>query len=63
MAALKYTFPSVPVKYTTKISVISPNLLVWKFCGKAQFPIVSGDSPETMRKLCLSAKVPYQEIR
>ena len=24
--------------YTTKNTVISPNFLVWKFCGKAQFP-------------------------
>ena len=43
--------------------------MVWKFCGKAQFPhsfrfcIVSGDSPEIMRKLFLSTKLPDQEIR
>ena len=24
--------------FTTKNTVISPNFLVWKFCGKAQFP-------------------------
>ena len=35
---------------TTKNTVISPNFLL---C----------DSPETMRKLCLSAKFPYEEIR
>ena len=23
---------------TAKNTVISPNLMVWKFCGKAQFP-------------------------
>ena len=27
------------------------------------FRIVSSESPETMRKLCLSAKFPHQEIR
>ena len=27
------------------------------------FRIVSGDSPETLRKLCHSAKFPHQEIR
>ena len=27
------------------------------------FHIVSGESPETTRKLCLSTKFPYQEIR
>ena len=25
-------------QYTAKNTVISPNFLVWKFCGKAQFP-------------------------
>ena len=25
-------------KYTAKNTAISPNFLVWKFCGKAQFP-------------------------
>ena len=24
--------------YTAKNTIISPNFLVWKFCGKAQFP-------------------------
>ena len=24
--------------FTTQNAVISPNFLVWKFCGKAQFP-------------------------
>ena len=27
---------------TAKITVISPNLLVWKFCGKEQFPYSFG---------------------
>ena len=26
------------VPYTAKNTEISPNFLVWKFCGKAQFP-------------------------
>ena len=37
---------------TAKNTIVSPDFLLWKFCGKAQFP---GDSPKTMRKLCLSA--------
>ena len=27
----------VAIDYTTKNTAISPNFLVWKFCGKAQF--------------------------
>ena len=26
------------ILYTAKNTVISPNFMVWKFCGKAQFP-------------------------
>ena len=48
---------------TAKNSVILPDFLMWKFCGKAHFPIVSGDSPDTVRKLPLSEKFPHQEIR
>ena len=33
------------------------------FAKRHSFPIVSGESPETMRKLCLSAKFPRQEIK
>ena len=67
-------------------TVISPNFLVLKFCGKAQFlnslgnitkfhliswcenfveciSIVSGESPETLRKLYLFTKFLQQEIR
>ena len=42
-------------------TVISPNFLVWKlnFVERHSFC----DSPETMRKLCLSTKFPYQGIR
>ena len=28
----------LPQNLTVKNPVISPNFLVWKFCGKAQFP-------------------------
>ena len=35
-----------------KNTALSPDFLVWKFYGKAV-------SPETMRKLCLSAKFPH----
>ena len=43
---------------TTKNTVISPNFLVWKFCG-----IAVSYSPKTLRKLSLSTKFPHQEIR
>ena len=33
---------------TAKKIVISPNFLVWKFCGKARFRIVLGDLPEAV---------------
>ena len=32
---------SNPTKVTAKNTVISPNSLVWKFCGKAQFLCLS----------------------
>ena len=35
----------------------------WIFMESHSFRIVSGESPETMRKLCLSTKFPHQEIR
>ena len=38
-------------------------LLVWTFCGNAQFPIFSGEFPESVQKLCLSTKFRHQEIR
>ena len=43
---------------TAKNTAISPNFLVRKFYGKT----VSAKS-EIMRKLCLSTKLPHQEIR
>ena len=33
------------------------------FVERYSFHIVLGDSPETMRKLCLSTKFPHPEIR
>ena len=42
------------LSYTAKNTVISPDSLVWKFCG---------NSSKTMWKLCLSTKFPHQEIK
>ena len=39
--------------YTTENTVISADFLVWKFCGKAQFPHSFGRI----------AIIPHQEIR
>ena len=41
------------------------HLISWcgNFVERHSFLIVSGDSPETMWKLCLSTKFPHQEIR
>ena len=33
---------------TTKNTVISPDFLVWKFCGKAQFPHIARNYAETV---------------
>ena len=46
-----------------KISLF--HLISWcgNFAGRYIFRIVSGGSPETIQKLCLSTKFPYQEIR
>ena len=51
------------LRYTAKNTVISPNFWCRNFVERNSFRIVSGDSPETMRKLCLSTKFPHQEIR
>ena len=53
-AAPQYT--KAKVSSTAKNTVISPDFLVWEFCRQAQFL-------HRMRKLCLSAKFPHQEIR
>ena len=43
---------SVAVENTAKNIVISPNYLVWKLCGKTQFPQsfgrIAGNSAETV---------------
>ena len=41
------------------------NVISWcgNFVERHSFCIVSGESPETMRKLCLSTKFSHQEIR
>ena len=43
-------------------SEVSPNFLVWKLCGRAQFLQSLRCIARTLRKLCLSTKFPYQEI-
>ena len=55
---------SVDKTYHCVYTAVSPNYLVHKFCGKTQFShIVSGELVETIRKLCLSKKLPHQKIR
>ena len=41
------------------------HLMSWceSFLERHNFRVVLGESPETMRKLCLSTKFPHQEIR
>ena len=56
---LPQRYPSI----TTQNTVVLPNFLAWKFCGNAQFMQSLGDSPKTLRKLCVFAKFPYQKIR
>ena len=46
-------------KYTAKNTAISPNFLVWKFCGKEQFPHSSGEGENTVF-FAVSAKVLIQ---
>ena len=48
---------------TAKNTVITPDFLVWKLCGKAQFPHSFRRFAHNYAKLCLSAKFPHQEIR
>ena len=43
--------------YAASNTVISPDFTVWKFCEKTQFHTVSGDLPETLRKICLFKKI------
>ena len=43
--------------YAASNTVISPDFTMWKFYEKPQLRTVSGDLPETLRKLCLSKKL------
>ena len=57
----------IPISHTqqmnnTQNTVISPNFLVLKFCGKAQFLHIFGQSSEPTWKLCLSTKIPLNKI-
>ena len=56
-------FYEQPINFTAKNTVISPDFLQWNFAERHIFRIVLDDLPETMRKLCLSAKFPHQEIK
>ena len=38
LADIIFEINKMKVWGTAKNTVISPNLLVWKYCGKAQFP-------------------------
>ena len=46
---------------TVSNTLISHDFLVWTFCGNAQFLQSLADLPETLVKLCYSAKFPHQE--
>ena len=60
---------AVTATHTTENTEISHNFIMWKFCGKAQFPqsfgriAQLGELRETLWKLCFSPKFPHQEIR
>ena len=48
---------------TAKNTVISPNFLVWKFCGKVQFLNHFGRFSRNYAETVPSHKIPHQEIR
>ena len=50
---------------TTLCKMSQLHLISWRgnFAERHSFRIILGDSPETMRKLCLSGKFLHQEIR
>ena len=48
---------------TAKVTVNSPNFLVWKFCGKAQVPHSLGRFARNYAEIVPFHKFPYQEIR
>ena len=47
---------------TAKNTVISPNFLVWEFCGKTQFPHIFGRIARNYAEAVLSTKSPHQKI-
>ena len=46
------------ITFTAKNTVISPNFLVWKFCGKAQFPHSFGRFTRNYAKTVPFHKIP-----
>ena len=52
---------NMKIHNTAKNNVISPNLLVWKFCGKHSFHIVSGDSSKIIKNGAFH-KISHEEI-
>ena len=62
VSQLTFTF-SKPAMDTAENTVF--HLISWfgNFAERHSFRIVLGDLPETMRKLCLSAKFSQQQIR
>ena len=64
-----FSIPSKPILKvliitdTAKNTVITPISWHGNFVERHSFRIVSGESPETMRKLCLSTKFLCLEIR
>ena len=59
--------PSSPnhllVTYTAKNTVISPTFLVWKICGKAQFPHSFGRFTRNYMETVPFTNFPHHEIR
>ena len=56
-------YPENSSRSLRKVPLLHPISWCGNFVESHSFHIVSGDSPETMRKLCLSTKFPHQEIR
>ena len=47
---------------TAKNTVISPNFLVWKFCGKAHFPYSFGQFARKLDEITVFSAVFYQSF-
>ena len=58
-------YGEVSLRKKPKFDLISWHLISWcgNFVERHSFRKASGESPETLRKLCLSTKFPHQEIR